>query len=85
MLNPAAINILKVRISDPHRYNETTKEFEVVGGPEQLFLDANIQHITVLKNDQNLSIQERVRRWLVAWGYLLKLWDSGDPAPSGDD
>jgi hypothetical protein len=75
----------ELRISDPHRYNENTKEFEMVGGPEQLFLDADIQRITVLKNDQILSIRERIKRWLAAWGRRIKFWDSGDSAPSGDD
>lgn len=79
----------ELRIRDPHRYNESSKEFEPVGGPEQLFLNDDIQRITVLTNDEILSIRERVIRSLVAFGIWLdprESWidprgfdDSGSP------
>jgi len=75
----------ELRISDPHRYNENNKEFEPVGGPEQLFLDADIQRVTVLKKDQILPIRKRVKQRVIAWGHQLKLGDSEDPEPTGDD
>ncbi|WP_280535513.1 DUF6338 family protein [Halopenitus sp. POP-27] len=66
----------ELRISDPDRYNENTKEFEEVGGLEQLFLEDDIQRITVLKHDQILSIRERVWGGLVAFGSWLDPRDS---------
>jgi hypothetical protein len=68
----------ELRITDPQRYNEKEKEFEPVGGPEQLFLNDNIQRITVLKRDQILSIRERARGRLVAFGSWLNPRDSGN-------
>lgn len=61
----------ELRITDPHRYNEKELEFEPVGGPEQLFLNDDIQRITVLKTDQILSIRERVWGGMVAFGSWL--------------
>ncbi|WP_135807386.1 DUF6338 family protein [Halorussus marinus] len=75
----------ELRISDPHRYNENNKEFESVGGPEQLFLDADIQRVTVLKKDQILPIRERVKQRVVAWRQQLKPGDSEALEPTGDD
>lgn len=68
----------ELRISDPYRYNENTKEFEPVGGLEQLFWDDDIQRITLLKTDQFLPIRVRVKRKLDVWGDKLKFWDSND-------
>ncbi|WP_336331190.1 DUF6338 family protein [Haloarcula sp. CGMCC 1.2071] len=54
----------ELRIRDPHRYNENTKQFESVGGPEQFFRDTDIQRITVLKTDNFPTIWVRAKRRL---------------------
>lgn len=72
----------ELRISDPHRYNKNIKDFEPVGGPEQLFRDANIQRITVLKTDQFRPIRARAKQKLAAWGSRLKFWGSGEDSAS---
>ena len=75
----------ELRITDPHRYNEKEQEFEPVGGPEQLFLNDDIQRITVLKTDQILSIRERVWGGMVAFGSWLDPRESWiDPRDSGN-
>jgi len=82
----------ELRITNPHRYNENIKDFEPVGGPEQLFLNDDIQRITVRKTDQILSIRERVKRALVSCGSWLdprESWidprDAEDPEQTEDD
>lgn len=72
----------ELRISDPHRYNESIKDFEPVGGPEQFFRDNDIQRVTVLKTDHFLTILTRVRRKLGAWHRRIKFWSSGDQSSS---
>jgi hypothetical protein len=75
----------ELRITDPHRYNEREQEFEPVGGTEQLFLNDDIQRITVLKTDQLLSIRERVWGSMVAFGSWLDPRESWiDPRDSGN-
>jgi len=75
----------ELRITNPHRYNEKEQEFEPVGGPEQLFLNDDIQRIAVLKTDQILSIQERVWGGMVAFGSWLDPRESWiDPRGSGN-
>jgi len=75
----------ELRITDPHRYNEKEQEFEPVGGPEQLFLNDDIQRITVLKSDQILSIRERIWGGMVAFGIWLDPRESWvDPRDSGN-
>jgi len=75
----------ELRIRDPHRYNENSKKFEPVGGPEQLFLNDDIQRITVLASDEILSIWERVIGGLVGLGNWLDPRDSWiDPRGSID-
>lgn len=75
----------ELRITDPHRYNEKEQEFESVGGPEQLFLNDDIQRITVLKPDQILSIRERAWGGIVAFGSWLDPRESWiDPKASGN-
>jgi len=82
----------ELRITNPHRYNENIKDFEPVGGPEQLFLNDDIQRITVRKTDQILSIREQVKRVLVSCGIWLDprgSWidprDSENPESTRDD
>lgn len=75
----------ELRISDPYRYNENTKDFESVGGPEQFFRDADIQRITVLQTDNFLPIRVRAKRKLAAWGSWFRFWGSSDQAQSEND
>lgn len=75
----------ELRISNPHRYNTSIKDFEAVGGPEQLFRDEDIQRITMLKSDSLLPIRVRVKHKLRACWNWFKFWNSDDQASSEYD
>lgn len=75
----------ELRVSDSQRYNKINKGDELIGGPEQLLLDADIQCVAVLEDDQILPIRERAKRWVVAGRRRLRPGDSKDQEPTGED